>query len=502
MSCRPSSQTKLPESEFVYKEFQNPDRDRAMTGTFQQGFAWGAATAAYQIEGAWDEDGKGASIWDTFSHHEGNIYGNHNGDIACDSYHKIYQDVELMKQLGLTHYRFSISWPRILPDGTSKTINQAGIDYYRELIDALLEANIKPMVTLYHWDLPQALQDIGGWENDMIVVYFNQYADVCFREFGDKVKLWITFNEPSEFIKEGYETGCLAPGLKHQGTSVYRVAHNVLLSHGTAWRTYDNKYRASQKGMVGICLVCNWAIPYSNSKEDVDATERFIMFMFGWFANPIFGSGDYPEAMKQQVMMKSREQGLTSSRLPDFNEEEKSLILGTMDFLGLNYYTTKRVRHLASPTYPASLDADQDLHCTYDDDWPTSGSTWLRPVPWGFRELLRWVKNKYNNPPIYITENGFSDPNLESEGYPNLDDICRSKYIRSHINELLKAYIMDDVDIRGYMTWSLTDNFEWCDGYSSKFGLYHVDFTDPSRPRTPKTSVKTYRQIVKDNGFL
>nr|XP_006820739.1 PREDICTED: lactase-phlorizin hydrolase-like [Saccoglossus kowalevskii] len=498
MENKPRLPIDTHKSGFVYEEFQNPDRDRAITGTFQQGFAWGAATAAYQIEGAWDEDGKGTSIWDTFSHHEGNIYGNHNGDIACDSYHKIYQDVELMKQLGLTHYRFSISWPRILPDGTNKAINQAGIDYYRELIDALLEANIKPMVTLYHWDLPQALQDIGGWENDMIVVYFNQYADVCFREFGDKVKLWITLNEPYVVAVAGYEEGRFAPGFAHQGTTVYRVGHNLLKSHGAAWHTYDAKYRKSQRGVVGISLNSRWVEAETGSAMDSKAADRFLQFKLGWFANPIFGNGDYPEIMKTKIANKSRAQGLTSSRLPSLSKEERLLLSGSADFLGINYYTSKKIRHQETKLFPPGYESDMDVLSWLDDAWPKSGADWLRHTPWGLRKLLQWMKEEYSNPVIYITENGVPE---HSDTQAMLNDTWRSKYYLSHINETLKAWKLDGVNIAGYFAWSLLDNFEWADGYATRFGLHFVHFDDPDRRRQQKASAKVYAEIIRNNGF-
>ncbi|XP_077982467.1 lactase-like protein [Glandiceps talaboti] len=489
--------------QFTYEQFQDPQRDSLITGKFPSGFAWGIATAAYQIEGAWNKDGKGPSIWDTYSHTEGKVFGNENGDIACDSYHKVEEDVVLLKELGVSHYRFSLSWPRILPNGKNDLVNHDGLSYYHRLINALVEANIQPMVTLYHWDLPQALQDIGGWENDMVAVYFQDYADLCFKEFGDRVKLWITFNEPYEFIYEGFEGGHLAPGFKHQGTSVYRVGHNVLKAHAKAYHVYDKKYRASQNGIVGITLVSNWLIPATDSKEDREAVNTYLQFMLGWFAHPIFINGDYPEIMKERVLHKSLAQGLTSSRLPAFSKEEKTMLKGTADFLGLNYYTTKIVYGKETPYTPGYFE-DQDLQCRYDDDWPTCGASWLRPVPWGFRKLINYVKENYHNPPIYITENGISDPVLDGDHVlesPQIEDTWRVKYLTSHINELLKAYKLDGADIRGYMAWSLMDNFEWSDGFSQRFGLYHVDFTDHQRPRTPKMSVKRYAEIVENNGF-
>ncbi|XP_077982792.1 cytosolic beta-glucosidase-like isoform X2 [Glandiceps talaboti] len=482
---------------FVYKEFEVPTRDRILYDNFPDNFTWAVATSSYQIEGAWNEDGKGQSIWDTFSHQEGRVYGDHNGDVACDSYHKIEEDVALLKNLSVTHYRFSLSWPRILPDGTTARVNQAGIDYYQRLIDALVEANIQPMVTLYHWDLPQALEDMGGWENDIVAVYFNDFADLCFKTFGDRVKMWITLNEPLISSKMGYELGIHAPGVQHQGSSIYRVGHNMLKAHSKAWHTYNSKYRNTQKGFVGITLVIFWGEPASDDEEDIDAADRYMQFHAGWFAHPIF-IGDYPEVMKKQILTKSRSQCLTSSRLPTFNEEEIRLIRGTADFLGVNYYTAEKIRNRESASLPAGYLEDQDISISLDDSWPKCDVPWMRPVPWGLREVLNWVKDQYGNPPIYITENGIAE---KDTGEMVLEDTWRSKYLTAHINEVLKARKVDGVNVQGYTAWSLMDNFEWADGYKMRFGLHFVDFNDPNRSRKPKSSAALFRDIVQNNGF-
>ncbi|XP_070575696.1 cytosolic beta-glucosidase-like [Ptychodera flava] len=484
--------------EFVYREFQDPERDKFLHGQFRQNFSWGVATAAYQIEGGWNEDGKGPSVWDTFTHTPGHSYKNQTADITCDSYHKFEEDVAIMKDMGLNHYRFSIAWSRVMPDGTRNSINQAGVDYYHKLIDALLEANIQPMVTLYHWDLPQALENIGGWENDIIAVHFDSYADFCFNEFGSKVKLWITFNEPYVFTKVGYETGIHAPGLKHQGTTVYRAAHNVLKAHAKAWHTYNERYRATQKGKCGITLNCSWGVPGTDSEEDKAAADRYMQFGFGWFAHPVFINGDYPEVMKQFILKKSTAQGLTASRLPEFTEEEKQLIKGTADFLGANYYTTVYVGAKERQVMPPGFFKDQDFMTWDDEGWPTSGAGWMRPVPWGFREYLNWIHKNFNQPVIYITENGVAE---HSDEEPMLDDTWRIQYHTAHINEMLKANLLDGIDIRGYTIWSLMDNFEWAEGYASRFGLYFVDFNDRERPRIPKASASVYARIIRNNGF-
>ncbi|XP_077982925.1 cytosolic beta-glucosidase-like [Glandiceps talaboti] len=498
LSLREISRAENKYDEFVYREFQDPERDKFLHGQFPQNFSWGAATAAYQIEGAWNEDGKAPSIWDTFSHTPGRTYNNQSADVACDSYHKFEEDVAMMKSMGLNHYRFSIAWSRVLPDGTRNKINQAGVDYYHKLIDALLAANIQPMVTLYHWDLPQALQNIGGWENDILAVHFDNYADFCFNEFGNKVKLWITLNEPYVFSKVGHEAGIHAPGLKHQGTTVYRVAHNVLKAHAKAWHTYNERYRPTQKGKCGITLNCSWGVPGTDSDDDKAAAERYMQFGFGWFAHPIFINGDYPEIMKEQILKKSTMQGLTASRLPEFTEEEKQLIKGTSDFLGANYYTTVYVGHKDRQVMPPGFFKDQDFMTWDDEIWPASGAGWIKAVPWGFRKFLNWIDENFNHPIIYITENGVAE---HSEEEPMYQDTWRIQYHTSHINEMLKAYKLDGIDIRGYTVWSLMDNFEWAEGYASRFGLFYVDYRDPSRPRTPKASASAYARIIRNNGF-
>ncbi|XP_006820734.1 cytosolic beta-glucosidase-like [Saccoglossus kowalevskii] len=485
---------------YVYKQFQNPVRDRLIHGLFSSNFTWGVATSAYQIEGAWNEDQRGETIWDTFSHEPGRIVDNANGDIACNSYHKIDEDVALLKELQVKHYRFSIAWSRILPDGTLNKINQAGIVYYRRLINALVEAEIEPVVTLFHWDLPQALQDIGGWSNEILTVYFKNYAELCFLEYGDWVKRWITFNEPSIFAKAGHEHGVHAPGLKHQGTTVYRVAHTIIKAHAKVWHTYDNKYRASQKGQVGITLVSSWAQPSTKWQVDIMAAERYLQFEFGWFAHPLMVNGDYPSVMKTQILEKSIGQGLSSSRLPSFTEEEKVLLRGTVDFLGVNYYTTKLISAWRSDAWPPGYEEDQDLKAWHDESWPKSGASWQKCVPWGFRLLLNWVKHEYGNPPIYVTETGVAEK-LNDQDEPKLKDVWRVQYFVSHINELLKAYKLDGVNVQGFSAWTLMDNFEWQDGYSTRFGLYHVDFKSPARTRTAKSSAKKYNEIVTGNGF-
>ncbi|XP_074068122.1 lactase/phlorizin hydrolase [Macrotis lagotis] len=471
--------------------------DEFLYGEFPKGFIWSAASAAYQIEGAWRADGKGLSIWDTYSHTPLRIANDDTGDVACDSYHKIQEDLVALKNLGVSHYRFSISWSRVLPDGTTRQINEKGLNYYERLIDALLGANIIPQVTIYHWDLPQALQEVGGWENDTIVQRFKEYADVLFKRLGDKVKFWITLNEPYVIANLGHGYGTAAPGISFRpGTAPYIVGHNLLKAHAEAWHLYNDVYRAKQRGLISITISSDWAEPRDPSKqEDVEAARRYVQFMGGWFAHPIFKNGDYSEVMKTRIRDRSLAAGLSKSRLPEFTEEEKRRINGTFDFFGFNHYTTVLASNLDYPKSISSYDADRGVASITDRSWLDSGSFWLKITPFGFRRILNWLKEEYNNPPIYITENGVSE-----RGTSDLNDTVRIYYLRSYINEVLKA-IQDKVDIRGYTVWSLMDNFEWATGFSERFGLHFTNYSDPSIPRIPKESVKFYASVVRCNGF-
>ncbi|XP_042351503.1 lactase-like b isoform X2 [Plectropomus leopardus] len=469
-------------------------------GTFPSGFSWGAGSSAYQTEGAWDKDGKGLSIWDVFTHKKGKIQQNDTGDSSCEGYHKVKDDVGLMKELKLNHYRFSISWPRLIPTGIkSDHVNEKGIQYYDELIDHLLDNKITPVVTLYHWDLPQVLQEkYGGWQNISMVNHFNEFANLCFEKFGNRVKYWMTFNNPWSVAVEGYETGEHAPGLKLRGTGAYRAAHHIIKAHAKVWHTYDTQWRAKQKGLVGISLSGDWGEPVDlSNQKDIEAAERYVQFYLGWFATPIF-HGDYPQVMKDFIGRKSVQQGLGTSRLPTFSPQEKSYIKGTSDFLGIGHFTT---RYITQKNYPSgrsssSYFTDRDLAELVDPRWPDPGSEWLYSVPWGFRRLLNFVKTQYGNPMIYVTENGVSEKMLCTE----LCDDWRIQYYKDYINEMLKA-IKDGVNVKGYTAWSLLDKFEWDEGYSERFGLYYVDFRNKNKPRYPKASVQFYKRIISSNGF-
>ncbi|XP_062069538.1 cytosolic beta-glucosidase isoform X2 [Lepus europaeus] len=463
---------------------------------FPADFGWGAATAAYQVEGGWDADGKGPCAWDTFTHQGGErVFKNQTGDVACSSYTLWEEDLKCIKQLGLTHYRFSLSWSRLLPDGTTGFINQKGVDYYNKIIDDLLKNGITPIVTLFHFDMPQALEDQGGWLSEATIEIFVRYARFCFSTFGDRVKHWITMNEPNVFALVAYDLGHFPPGVPHLGTGGYQAAHNLIKAHARSWHTYDSLFRKEQKGVVSLSLFAAWLEPAdSNSVSDQEATKRALAFEVGLFAKPIFIDGDYPDVVKSQIASMSKKQGYPSSRLPEFTEEEKKMIKGTADFFAVQYYTTRLVKHQENKTGELSILQDVEIDFFADPSW--RGVHWVYVVPWGLRKLLKHIKDTYNNPVIYITENGFPqrDP-------PSLDDTQRWECFRQTLQELCKAIQVDKVNLQVYCAWSLMDNFEWNDGYSTRFGLFHVDFEDLDRPRVPYTSAKEYAKVIRNNGL-
>ncbi|XP_041635796.1 cytosolic beta-glucosidase [Cheilinus undulatus] len=459
---------------------------------FPRDFAWGAGTAAYQVEGGWQADGKGLSIWDTFCHEKGRVFGDQNGDVACNSYKLWEKDLECIQQLGLTHYRFSLSWSRLLPDGTTGHVNQKGVQYYNKMIDDLLACNVSPMVTLYHFDLPQALQDQGGWKSPSIVRLFDSYAKFCFQTFGDRVKLWITINEPYVCAKLGHEDGIHAPGFKEPGILAYLVGHNMLRAHAMAWHTYNTVFRSKQGGRISLAINSDWCEPLdADCNEDIAATECYLAFTLGWFAWPLFVTGDYPETMRSAIDAQSKRFGHSgSSRLPNFSKHEPS-ILGTADFFALNYYTSRKIRPGEGCGSVMCMKSDRDAAEVLDPSWPICGVPWLAIVPNGLRKLLKYIKDTFNNPAVYITENGFSQV-----GALLIEDIQRAQFYKDTILEVAQATQEDGVDVRGYFAWSLLDNFEWADGFSVRFGLFHVDFDDEKRRRTMYQSGREYAKII------
>lgn len=440
---------------------------------FPKDFHWGAATAAYQIEGAHQEDGRGLSIWDTFSHTPGKVLQADNGDTACDSYHRFAEDIQLMKELGIDTYRFSISWPRIYPEGSGE-INAKGLAYYHRFVDELLANGIEPFCTLYHWDLPQALQDIGGWDNRVTIDAFEAYAVTMFREFRGKINKWITFNEPwcSSFLSNYY--GHHAPGYKDLQLSA-NVAHHVLVAHGRAVLAYR---KLGLGGEIGIAPNMTWAVPYRRTQEDKDACLRATAWSLDWFLDPIV-FGCYPEMLLHQFAK-------FGVQIP-VQPGDMEIIRQPIDLIGINYYSASVNRYNPHAGFLESEECGMGLEVT-DIGWALA--------PTGFYESLHYLHDKYPGIPVYITENGA----CYNDGVENgrVRDTRRIAYIKQHLIQLCRA-IEDGIPVKGYMAWSLLDNFEWAEGYSKRFGLVHVDFK--TMRRTKKDSFYAYQKIV-GNGWL
>ncbi|XP_068625404.1 myrosinase 1-like [Battus philenor] len=462
--------------------------------TFPEDFVFGVSTAAYQIEGGWNADGKGWSMWDHLVRTDPDfITDNTNGDIAANSYYLYKRDIEKLKQLGVDIYRFSISWPRILPNGRTDYINPHGIAYYNALIDELLANGITPFVTIYHWDLPQTLSERGGWLNEETVDVFAEYARVLYKHFGDRVKHWLTINEPYIHCYQGFVMQRHAPRVNLPAIGFYECGRHLLLAHAKAYHIYQDEFKW-QGGEVGIVLSMEWAYPSSDSVDDYEAVLDYFAAHLGMFMDPIFtAQGNYPQRLIDRVGNVSASQGFLASRLRPLTHQQIENIKGTADFLALNHYSSDMVYRNASVVgmYEVPSFRDDLGFGTYKDpSWPTSASPWLRENADGFYNLLVYIKEKYNNPTMYITENGFSTG-------MGLNDDGRVQYIRNYLNALLDARAQG-VDIRGYSAWSLMDNFEWAVGYTQRFGLYEIDINDPERRRIPRKSALVYRKIIKD----
>ena len=441
---------------------------------FPEGFLWGAATAAYQIEGAWNEDGKGPSIWDEFCRRPGAIDNGDTGDIACDHYHRYRGDIELMKQIGIKTYRFSVSWPRVLPEVPGR-VNEKGLRFYRNLAEALCDAGIKPAVTLYHWDLPQALQEKGGWGNREVVDHFEEYARVMFEALGDLAPLWITHNEPQVSAFRGHAAGVHAPGIKDMKQAV-QVSHHMLLSHGRAVRAYRELGCA---GSIGITLNLYRVFPATDAKEDREAAERHDLLQNRWFLDPVF-TGAYPARLLDYFQK--------TYGTPVMKSGDLEMIHTPVDFLGVNYYTRHVVKHDVKELLGVR-------HVTVDGARHTEMG-W-EVYPQGLYDLLMKINRDYGEVPLYITENGaaFSD-SVTPDG--RVHDEERIAYLRDHFKAALKA-IGDGVPLKGYFSWSLMDNFEWAYGFSKRFGLIYVDYT--TQRRTLKDSARFYREVIANNGL-
>jgi beta-glucosidase len=439
---------------------------------FPDRFLWGAATSAYQIEGSPLADGAGPSIWERFSRTPGRIANGDTGDIATDHYHRFSADVDLMHELGLTSYRFSIAWGRILPEGTGR-VNAAGLAFYDRLVDDLLAKNIAPMVTLYHWDLPAALDDRGGWLNRDIANWFAEYAQVAFRSLGDRVPRWVTLNEPWVVMDGGYLHGGLAPGHRN-AYEAPNVTHNLLRAHGAAVRAY----RAEGKHEIGLVVNLEPKYPASHSPEDDAATQRADAHMNRQYLDPIF-RGEYPDELRE----------IFGSAWPEFPASDWPLIQAPFDFLGINYYS-RSVTQCAPNEWPVrAARVRQPQHAHTETDWEV--------FPAALTRVLLWIKERYGDRPMYITENGaaFYDPPHAIDG--RIEDPLRVWYLREHLRAAHDA-IRQGVDLRGYFAWSLLDNFEWSHGYAKRFGIVHVNFD--TLERTPKSSAHFYSDVIRSHG--
>ncbi len=449
--------------------------------SFPKNFLWGAAASSYQIEGAWNEDGKGLSIWDTFCQRPGNIKNGDSGRIACDHYHRFREDIAIMKQLGLPAYRFSVSWPRILPNGTG-AVNQKGIDFYSELIDTLIENGIEPVLALYHWDLPEELQKRGGFLNPQISDWFAEYTRIIAESYSDRVKKFITFNEPLCVIARGYDTGNFAPGYRVNPSQLVEAAHNLLLAHGKAVAIL--RQYGSSETQIGTALNFTNFYPYDPaSPADIEAA-RTMTFRMGetpsdwidkanWWLDPMI-LGRYPELSDRQTRL-----------LPPDWEQDMAVISAPIDFIGINLYNGRG----------ATVDAaGQPANRGQGVGRARTGNGWGITPP-ALKYACKFLYERYGMT-IYVTENGVACNDVVSiDG--KVHDPNRQDFLHRHLLQLEEA-IAEGADVAGYFVWSLLDNFEWASGYNDRFGLVHVDYK--TQKRTVKDSAFWYADVIQTNG--
>jgi len=451
--------------------------------SFPKNFTWGAAAASYQIEGAWDEDGKGASVWDMFAHQPGNIFENHNGDVACDHYHRYREDIALMRQIGLQAYRLSVSWPRVMPSGTGG-VNQAGLDFYDRLVDGLLADGIEPWVTLFHWDLPYELFLRGGWLNREIAGWFADYAAVVVDKLSDRVTHWMTLNEPQSFIPIGHFAGecpSHAPGLRLGMPEALLAAHHALLAHGRAVQAI--RVKAKKNPVIGLAHVGFAHLPASDSPEDIAAAQKAMaevdnkhLWNNSWWGDAAI-YGRYPE------------NGLKAygKAVPKFPSGDFDIIGQPLDFYGFNIYSAVgRVK--AGPD-------GEPVAVPWPAGVPQAALDWIRVTPDAVYAASKYLAEQYKLP-LVVTENGMSNHDwVALDGH--VHDGARIDYLHRYLLALHRA-IADGVDLRGYFQWSIMDNFEWAEGYRARFGLIHVDYS--TQKRTLKDSAYWYRDVIRSNG--
>jgi beta-glucosidase len=446
---------------------------------FPDDFLWGAATSAYQIEGSPTADGAGRSFWHRFSHTPGNTWLNQTGDVACDHYRRYRDDVAIMSELGLNAYRFSVAWGRIHPQGKG-VVNKKGVDFYSRLVDALLEKGIKPNVTLYHWDLPEKLDDIGGWLNRDIAGWFCDYAVTMFEALGDRVEMWSTLNEPWVVTDGGYLSGVLAPG--HSNLFEPPIAtHNLLRAHGMVVERFRFT-KAAKKGKIGLVVNLEPKYPASQAPEDLDAVRRADAYMNRQYLDPVF-LGKYPDELRE----------IFGEAWPEWPDEDMKLINQPIDFLGVNYYTRRVERYHPDNLPLRTKHVPQPQHIQSDTNWEV--------FPEALTRVLLWVNERYGGGklPIYITENGasFYDSPHTIDG--RIEDPLRVEYYRQHLRAAHEA-MAKGVNLRGYYAWSLLDNYEWAHGYSKRFGIVHVDYE--TQQRTIKSSGRYYSSVIRSKGEI
>lgn len=443
---------------------------------FPGDFTWGAITSSYQIEGAWDEDSKGLSIWDTFVMQPGKIERGETGKVAVDHYHRWREDIDLMAALGLKAYCFSISWPRIFPGGVGN-VNQAGLDFYSRLVDGLLAKGIQPFAMLYHWELPQALQDKGGWANRDTAYAFAEYARAAARVLGDRVPYWVTHNEPFVSSMGGHFTGQLAPGIQDP-VIAFKAAHHSLLSHGLAVHALRSEIRAQTDARIGLILNLSPVFPATNSPQDLYAAQLYDGVINRTFLDPVF-KGSYPADVLEMV----------GPLFPELQEGDLQTISVPIDFLGVNYYSRAVVCY--DPDAP--IIQIREVHppeSEYSQMWEI--------YPQGIYAILTRVQRDYHPAQMFITENGVCVPDgIDFDG--KVRDYRRIRYLRDHLAQIHRA-MADGVPLKGYFCWSLMDNFEWAYGYRMRFGLAYVDFE--TQVRTIKESGHWYAKVIREGGFM
>ncbi len=473
------------------------DQTHPDAAAFPEGFLWGMATASYQVEGAWNEDGKGESIWDRFSHTVGKVKGQATGDVACDQYHRYAEDIDLMKRLSQKSYRFSVAWSRIQPTGTGGP-NPKGLDHYSRLVDTLLAAGIRPFCTVYHWDLPQALEDRGGWPNRDLAGYFADYAGLLAKHLGDRVTVWAPFNMPWSFTYLGYGVGVFPP-CRSSYADFLRAAHTVGLAQSQALRAIK---AASSKATVGSAYGMAPAYPKTSSPKDRAAADRYHAMNNVFFLEAAM-TGRYPKAFA----------GDTPLDLMGYKPGDENLLKAPLDWIGFHYYTRRLVSDASTAAHPGSggsfgteiedTAGGRDPYTQFSATMPTEGpltDAGLEIWPRGIYDLVMRITREYNHPAIEITESGCSyldTPYPEAGGQiPSIPDDRRIRFFHDELAQLARA-IADGARVRSFHAWSLLDNFEWADGYSQRYGLTYVDFR--SQKRTPKNSALWYAKVAAAN---